>query len=687
MTFEQQKGTTMHLNKLLFIMRNEKGRIENSDILLLKAMHLLFDYVSVYLCGDFSLKETENVIGNFCNYAKNREYTYTDFEILKEEVFHLSDKNEIDELVIADNSVFGPLYELTPIVNIMRKKNYDFWGLTKMGEVISDTWEIFPEHLQMYFWSIEKRLLHSQELQEFFRQRECCFKFEEEFTAFFEQNGYSWGVYADIPRYNSDSVTNNINLLYEVSYELISKHNFPFLKKDYFIHKDLCNSTNSDLHKAFDFINTKKLYDCDLIWDFLLKNYNIVQIKDSLNLHYILPVEQTEQALKIDNEDYQNTIIIMHIAYDESVDDIQEYISVIPKQIKKIFVVISKAAKQYLEKKLLGTQCKNYEIRIMEPNRGRDMNSLFVVCRDVWKKYRYLCFSHDKRTSGDTGSFLIGKEFMNVLWENTLKSHGYILEILSLLKREKRLGYLTVPAPYHSFYYETVAKAWAKSYEATRDLAEKLGLDVDISDQYQPFALGNAFWCKTDALRDIVNYQLETNDFSDEPMPRDGTISHALERIMIFAAQNAGYYSGIIENAEYAGRELNNKNYMWEKLLEKILIKPQFCNTGTFPRLTRLLYNSSFEKFLKEKKDIYIWGAGKTGKGLNRELMKRGYVIKGYICSSEFPKPQNCDNNVYYLSEIEYDNSNIGIILAVHKKFYKELYPVLEKLKDQIYYL
>lgn len=679
----------MHLekNRLLFIVRDKAGRIDAADIFLLEKMGYFFGHVKVFLCGNFCQKDSELLIGHLCNEIERRTYDYSDFQIIKEEVFFLSDEKECEELVIADNSVFGPFFNIDAILHTMRERDYDFWGLTKRGEEVTETWEIHSAHLQMYFWGIEKRFLYSGELKDFFMQRENCPHFEVEFTSFFGQGCYRWGTYIDIPRFNSNSVTNNINLLYEIGYELVSQYHFPFLKRDYFIQKDLRNSTNADLHRILDFIAEQQLYDTDLIWDFVLRNYNIVQIRDSLNLNYILSVGQAKSVAGVTKEDCRNTVVIMHLAYEESVDEVWGYIVAIPEEIHKIFVVISQQGKQYLEKKLLQIQYRNYEIRVMTPNRGRDMNSLFVVCRDVWKKFQYLCFAHDKRTSGDTGSFLIGKEFMSVLWENTLKSSGYIFEVLALLKREKRLGYLTVPAPYHSFYYETVAKAWAKSYEATKDLARKLHLDVEISDQHQPFALGNAFWCKTDALRDIVNYGLKTDDFSEEPMPRDGTISHALERIMIFAAQNAGYYSGIIENAEYAGRELSNKNYMWEKLVEKILPKPQFCNTGTFSRLLRLVYDTSFQKFLGKKKQIYIWGAGKTGKGLNRELERRGYHISGYICSSGYPKPQDCDSRVYYLSEIDCCNPEVGIILAVHKKFYKELLPVLGQLGDKVYYL
>jgi len=679
----------MHLknNRLLFIVRDKKGRIEAADMFLLEKLVSSFTYVKVFLCGSFCLQNAEQKIGRLSQKIEKRTYDCPDFRIIMEELSALTEEENCEELVIADNSVFGPFFPIDAVLGSMREKGYDFWGLTRMGEEVTETWEIHPAHLQMYFWGIEKKLLYSGDLKEFLGQREREIQFEEEFTSFFERRGYQWGTYIDIPRLDSNAATGNINLPYEISYELVSRHSFPFLKRDYFIKKDFRNSGGADLRKTLEFIAEKKLYCTDIIWDFILGHYNIVQIRDSLNLNYILPVRQTEAAEGITKEDCRNTAVVMHLAYEESVDEVQEYIISIPEQIHKIFVVISEESRLYLEERLQRVQYANYEIRIMAPNRGRDMNSLFVVCRDAWKQYRYLCFTHDKRTSGDTGSFLIGKEFMNVLWENTLKSSGYILEVLALLKREKRMGYLTVPAPYHSSYYAITAKAWTKSYQATKELAEKLSLSVEISDRHQPFALGNAFWCKTDALKDIVRYGFQTEDFSEEPMPRDGTVSHALERIMIFAAQNAGYYSGVIENAEYAGREVSNKNYMWKKLIEQVLMKPQFCNVGTFSKLIQMLYDTSFTEFLEKRKRLYIWGAGRTGKSLSKALQKRGYHISGYICSSGFPKPEDCDGRVYYLPEIDYRNPEVGIILAVHKKFYKELLPALEQMGDSIYYL
>ena len=672
-------------SKLLYVVRDIKGEIDNSDLFLLKSVYTVCSMVKVILCGDFKLDDASFVFQEFCDEVVIRESSETDYDVLAEEILsHESDG--YDELVFLNNSVFGCFYPVYQFVGVMRKKEYDFWGLTKTGEIVTEQWEFVPEHLQLYFFVIEKKMLHSESLHNFFRQKSLGESFEYEFTSCMEKYGFRWGTYINLPNYDSNSVIKNFNLLYEVSLKLIKEYRFPFLKKDYFTKKDFSNSNAADLRNSVDFLAEQNLYDMDLLWDCVLRKYNIGQIKDSMNFDFILSCDNHE-TVPLSDEDYRKTAIIMHLAYQESIDEIFDYILEIPGEIKKFFVVTNEKLENYLEKQLVQWNYENYEIRLMNPNRGRDMNSLFVVCRDVWQNYTYLCFTHDKRTSVNFASDVVGKEFMNILWDNTLKSRGYIKRVLALLKNRKRLGYLTVPSPYHAIYCETSVRAWGGSFDITRELAEKMNIKADISREFLPFALGNGFWCKTMALQDIVNYHLTTSDFCEEPMPSDGTISHALERIMIYAAQNAGFYSGIVENTEYAQNELVNKNYMLKHIMEKILMQPQFYMTTTFSRLVRFMGDNSLDVSLENRKKLYIWGAGKSGKGMAKVIERMGYFVEGYICSDGYEKPKDSDKKVYYISEINCDDPEVGIILAIHKKFYGELRSVLEDFKDQIYYI
>lgn len=60
------------------------------------------------------------------------------------------------------------------------------------------------------------------------------------------------------------------------------------------------------------------------------------------------------------------------------------------------------------------------------------------------------------------------------------------------------------------------------------------------------------------SIKEITDKNWTVEDFDPEPMPPDGTISHALERIFPFAAQAAGFYTGQVINSEFARDELEN---------------------------------------------------------------------------------------------------------------------------------
>ncbi len=670
-------------SKLLYVVRDDSGKIDRSDLFLLKAFRVICNKITVVLCGNFQLEIVINILKEACDEVKTVGKGKSDFSILADEI-NSSGYAGFDELLFLDNSVFGPFYPMLELVNKMREQKYDIWGLTRTGEIVTEHWEFVPAHLQLYFFAIERTALYSSKFSGFFK-KDASESFEYNFSACMEGYGFRVGTYIDIPEFNSNSVTKNFDLLYESSYQLIREYSFPFLKKDYFTKKDFTHSNATDLRRAVDFIESEDLYNLDFIWECVLRKYNIGQIKNSMGLDFILSVKE-DKDIQLLNEDYDKTAVVIHLAYEESVNRIRRYVIGIPGRIRKFFVVISEELKISLEQGLSEWGCKNYEIRMMGRNRGRDMNSLFVICKDVWENYAYLCFTHDKRTSGKTASDIVGKEFMDILWENTLKSKGYIKNVLALLKQRKRLGYLTVPPPYHAAYCEVMVRAWGDSFGITKELAKKMHIRVDISKEFLPFALGNAFWCKTDALRDITSFHLQTDDFCEEPMPVDGTVSHALERIMIYAAQNAGYYSGIVENTEYAQGELINKNYMLEKIMKKLLLRPQFSGTTSFSKLIREIDEDPLAVFLEKRKKLYVWGAGKTGKERTQLVEKMGYRVQGYICSEGYEKPKESDKGVYYLSEIDCSDPDVGIILAIHKKFYREIMPYLKNIIEKVYF-
>jgi len=49
------------------------------------------------------------------------------------------------------------------------------------------------------------------------------------------------------------------------------------------------------------------------------------------------------------------------------------------------------------------------------------------------------------------------------------------------------------------------------------------------------------FWYRPEALRPIFDMGLTARDFDPEPLPVDGTLAHALERLHVYVGWSEGY--------------------------------------------------------------------------------------------------------------------------------------------------
>ena len=97
---------------------------------------------------------------------------------------------------------------------------------------------------------------------------------------------------------------------------------------------------------------------------------------------------------------------------------------------------------------------------------------------------------------------------------------------------------------------------WKMNFENTKNLAAELGLAVPMSVDKLPVAPhGSCFWFRTDAIKALYRKEWSYEDFPEEPLPVDGTISHAVERIYPFLAQAAGYYSALVMADTYSAIE------------------------------------------------------------------------------------------------------------------------------------
>jgi lipopolysaccharide biosynthesis protein/glycosyltransferase involved in cell wall biosynthesis len=70
---------------------------------------------------------------------------------------------------------------------------------------------------------------------------------------------------------------------------------------------------------------------------------------------------------------------------------------------------------------------------------------------------------------------------------------------------------------------------WSRNRVAARALAGRMGI-TELPSAFN-FPVGTMFWIRAEALRPLVDLGLDWGDYPEEPIPIDGTMLHALERL------------------------------------------------------------------------------------------------------------------------------------------------------------
>lgn len=171
------------------------------------------------------------------------------------------DLNQYDELIICNDSVFGPLYPLKSIFDQMGKKQCGFWGITDSNQI--------AYHVQSYFLVFNKSIISSILFNQFWNEVtilhdkfEIIRKYEVGLSQLLIANGYQAEVFSHLVINSRHSSKRLLNRL---------------LKKPYKIFKLLVSPSRyiKDIFK-------KNVNSSIKFWDFLLIQNKFPFIKKSL---------------------------------------------------------------------------------------------------------------------------------------------------------------------------------------------------------------------------------------------------------------------------------------------------------------------------------------------------------------------------------------------------------------------
>ena len=186
---------------------------------------------------------------------------------------------QYDELILMNDSFFGPFYDFGNYFDLMENIARDFWGMTRHFPGEYAPVGKYPSHIQSYFLTFCSRVLKSNQFRRFWEELvypktypEAILNYELKINEVLKNSGYVpkaltdvWGM---VFEYNE-----NPYRLY--SLELIRDKGFPVLKKKSI---QITNAGFDNAIKAVEYIEMNNLYPANLIWDlvdsqFYIENY------------------------------------------------------------------------------------------------------------------------------------------------------------------------------------------------------------------------------------------------------------------------------------------------------------------------------------------------------------------------------------------------------------------------------
>lgn len=168
-------------------------------------------------------------------------------------------------------------------------------------------------------------------------------------------------------------------------------------------------------------------------------------------------------------------------------------------------------------------------VRVVQ-NRGRDIGPFLTEFADELRQYDVIGHIHGKRSMLNPG---LGDGWRDFLWHHLIgPSFPMVDTILDALASDSTLGLVFPEDPHLS--------DWNENRPIAEDLARRIGITGALPTHFD-FPNGTMFWARPAALQPLFSLGLGWEDYPPEPLPHDGTILHALERLLPFAAAKAGF--------------------------------------------------------------------------------------------------------------------------------------------------
>ncbi|WP_454157870.1 rhamnan synthesis F family protein [Microbacterium lacticum] len=459
------------------------------------------------------------------------------------------DLSDYDELILANDTWYGPVGSFAPVFDRMDRSRLHFWGMTDHVRVEPNPFTndgYLAYHLQSYWLAVRKEMFQSPEWRAYWRDLPRMDSYSDavaKHEAVFTERFTGFGFVGEVAFPTLTDRIENHAVLYPAQ---LVEQGCPTLKRraffqwpPYLDHLGVIGKWGLDAAERHG-------YPMDLIWTDLARNVAPHTLNADAALLSVLPGDQPPY----DPSRPMRTVVIAHVFYEDMLDEILARAELLPGDFDLVVTAADENAAGRIRQALAGWQARgSIEVRAVTSNNGRDQSAFLIDCRDVVRNggYDLLVKIHSKRSPQDASN--AAGHFKAHQFDNLLGSTEAVAAAVSLFQHEPRLG-IAYPPMVH-VGYGTIGHAWWANRPAFVEMCAHLGIRVPV-DEGSPLApFGSMYIARPQALEALFAELWSPDDFGDQEAYVDGGLAHVLERIPSYAAGESGYYTRTIATATY----------------------------------------------------------------------------------------------------------------------------------------
>ncbi|WP_396668666.1 rhamnan synthesis F family protein [Microbacterium sp. R86528] len=536
---------------VVYVVYDRRGEVEDFVVHALAALREHAAHVLVVANGSLSAAGREK-LAPVSDSVLVRENVGYDIWAHKEALEFAGDLSSYDEIVLANDTWYGPVRPFGPLFERMDAREVHFWGMTDHAEEVPNPFTgegRLAYHLQSFWIAVRRDMFLSETWASYWRDLpampdyfDAVLKHEAVFTEHFTDRGFTAGVAFGFDKYpTTHPALFNADLLIEDGCPLLKRrplfHYPPFLDRHAVIGRWTLQTVE------------KHGYPMPLIWDNLARNVPPRVMNADAAMLEVLP----DVDISYDPTKPFRIAAVIHIRDIAQVDELLDRFCMLPSGADLFLTTVGIEDTEYVRDRIARrddldeARC---EVRMLASGHGRDMAAFFIACRDVIDSERYdlVVKLHSMKRAGR--DFNSRRYFRRHQIENIVSSAGYFANLQSLFQREPGLGVVFPPMAHIG--RSSMGRGWAGLKHPVSELCKQLGIRVPLDDPSPLAPIGGMWVARPDALGIIAGQRWSVSDYPSAQArgPRD--LARMQERLIPYAAGERGYHCRTVLNLEHA---------------------------------------------------------------------------------------------------------------------------------------